>query len=282
MENQSKKITKRMLRTKLLLALIIAIIMIPLIVLYCIFGDTSPKTKLYDKTVSQPVEETSQPAAEPETQEEQQTTQPVSEPSTTSTDAPKTAQIFSITDTDNWFLAIINTEHPLPDGYVPTLSAVIETSNIQIDSRISSYYSQMYLAAKQSGCILTPYSAYHTYSLQESTYSRKVNYYINQGLSSEQAKEKASQSVLPAGCSEHNAGISVDIVSASTDFANTKEYLWLCENAQDYGFILRYPENKTDITGVNFEPWHWRYVGTEAAKEIKKSGQCLEEYLGLT
>lgn len=280
MKTQSKKVTKRMLRTKLLLALIIAAIMIPLIVLYCILGDTTPKTKLYDKAVTQPAEETSQLVIEPETQEEQQTTQPSSEPSASAV-AAKTAQIFSVTDPDNWYLAIINTDHPLPDEYVPTLSAAIETSNVQIDARISSYYSQMYNAAKQDGCILTPYSAYHTYSLQESTYSRKVNYYINQGLSSEQAKEKASQSVLPAGCSEHNAGLSVDIVSASTDFANTKEYLWLCENAQDYGFILRYPENKTDITGVNFEPWHWRYVGTEAAKEMKKSGQCLEEHLGL-
>lgn len=139
----------------------------------------------------------------------------------------------------------------------------------------------MYAAAKLSGCVLTPYSGYHTYALQETTYTRKVNFYVNKGMSAEEANQKASAQVLPAGCSEHNAGLSMDIVSASSDFINTKEYKWLCENAHNYGFILRYPEDKTAITGMNFEPWHWRYVGTQAAKEMKEKNQCLEEYLGL-
>ena len=139
----------------------------------------------------------------------------------------------------------------------------------------------MYAAAKLSGCVLTPYSGYHSYALQETNYNRKVNFYVNQGISAEEANQKASAQVLPAGCSEHNAGIAMDIVSASSDFINTKEYKWLCENAHNYGFILRYPEDKTAITGMNFEPWHWRYVGTQAAKEMKEKNQCLEEYLGL-
>ena len=76
-------------------------------------------------------------------------------------------------------------------------------------------------------------------------------------------------------------GFAMDIVSASADFVSTKEFSWLLEHAHEYGFILRYPENKTDITGVMYEPWHWRFVGKEAAAEMHQSGQCLEEYLGV-
>lgn len=76
-------------------------------------------------------------------------------------------------------------------------------------------------------------------------------------------------------------GFAMDIVSASADFVSTKEFSWLLEHAREYGFILRYPENKTEITGVMYEPWHWRYVGKEAAAAMHQSGQCLEEYLGI-
>ena len=171
--------------------------------------------------------------------------------------------------------------NPLPDKYTPSLSDAVDGSTVKLDSRVSEHYREMYNAAKQAGCILTPYSGYHSYSLQESTYNRKFNYYISQGYSEEQATAETQRKTLPAGCSEHNAGICIDIVSASSDFVNTKEYQWLCDNAANYGFILRYPENKQEITGVNYQPWHWRYVGVEAAKEMAQSGQCLEEYLGI-
>ena len=134
-------------------------------------------------------------------------------------------------------------------------------------------------AAKKDGCILTPYAGYCSVSRQNDNYNRKVNYYKNQGLSDDDAAAKARTFILPGGYSEQNLGLSMDIVSASSDFASTKEFSWLVKNAQDYGFILRYPENKTDKTGMNYQPWHWRYVGKEAAKAMNKSGLCLEEYL---
>lgn len=99
------------------------------------------------------------------------------------------------------------------------------------------------------------------------------------GLLKDLDETKARTFILPGGYSEQNLGLSMDIVSASSDFASTKEFSWLVKNAQDYGFILRYPENKTDKTGMNYQPWHWRYVGKEAAKAMNKSGLCLEEYL---
>lgn len=286
MENGKKKgISKRTLRTKLILLIVLAVIMIPLIILYKSVGDTTPKIKLYNRNEAsstaeeETIEEAVAAVAEPVTEEPQTTEAQTQAPAAKS--AKKEATVVSVTDSENWSIAIINTKYPLPDSYAPTLSNAIDGSNIQLDSRVSEHYSQMYAVAKQAGCVLTPYSGYHTYTLQENTYKRKVNYYVNQGMSDEEAAAKAQQQVLPAGCSEHNAGLSMDIVSASSDFVNTKEYKWLCENAQNYGFILRYPEDKTSITGVNFEPWHWRYVGEKAAKEMKENNQCLEEYLGL-
>lgn len=280
MENNNKKgISKRTLRTKIILLVILAVIMVPLIILYKSVGDTTPKIKLYDRNQTENSSEN----------QEAQTTEPQTEPvieepqavPETKTAEKKPATIIPITDAEKWNLAIINTKYPLPDSYAPTLSNAINGSNIQLDSRVSERYAEMYAAAKLSGCVLTPYSGYHSYALQETNYNRKVNFYVNQGISAEEANQKASAQVLPAGCSEHNAGLAMDIVSASSDFINTKEYKWLCENAHNYGFILRYPEDKTAITGMNFEPWHWRYVGTQAAKEMKEKNQCLEEYLGL-
>lgn len=284
MENNNKKgISKRALRTKIILLVILAVIMIPLIILYKSIGDTTPKIKLYDRNQTESSsenqeEQTAEPQTEPQT--EPAAEEPQAVPEKTAAEK-KPATVIPITDAEKWSLAIINTKYPLPDSYAPTLSNAINGSNIQLDSRVSEHYAEMYAAAKLSGCVLTPYSGYHTYALQETTYNRKVNFYVNKGMSAEEANQKASAQVLPAGCSEHNAGLAMDIVSASSDFINTKEYKWLCENAHNYGFILRYPEDKTAITGMNFEPWHWRYVGTQAAKEMKEKNQCLEEYLGL-
>lgn len=286
MENNNKKgISKRTLRTKIILLVILAIIMIPLIILYKSVGDTTPKIKLYDRNQTESPsesqeEQTKDPQPQPEPQPEPVKEEPQAVPETKAAEK-KPATVIPITDAEKWNLAIINTKYPLPDSYAPTLSNAINGSNIQLDSRVSERYGEMYAAAKLSGCVLTPYSGYHSYALQETTYNRKVNFYVNQGISAEEANQKASAQVLPAGCSEHNAGLAMDIVSASSDFINTKEYKWLCENAHNYGFILRYPEDKTAITGMNFEPWHWRYVGTQAAKEMKENNQCLEEYLGL-
>ena len=280
MENNNKKgISKRTLRTKIILLVILAVIMVPLIILYKSVGDTTPKIKLYDRNQTENSSENQEAqTTEPQTEPVSEEPQAVPE---TKTAEKKPAAIIPITDAEKWNLAIINTKYPLPDSYAPTLSNAISGSNIQLDSRVSERYAEMYAAAKLSGCVLTPYSSYHSYALQETNYNRKVNFYVNQGISAEEANQKASAQVLPAGCSEHNAGLAMDIVSASSDFINTKEYKWLCENAHNYGFILRYPEDKTAITGMNFEPWHWRYVGTQAAKEMKEKNQCLEEYLGL-
>lgn len=275
---ENKKISKKALKMKFIMLVFLAALMVVLTL-----GYVATKGKKADK--SKP-EQTTAAVQEVETQavalsetSEENTSDTTAADNTNKDDRKNT--VIAITDQENWFLAIINSEHPLPDKYAPTLASVIDSSDVKLDSRVAEKYKQMYTDAKQAGCVLAPYSGYHTFAAQDSSYQRKYNYYLNQGNSEDEAKRLASQKVLPAGCSEHNAGIAMDIGSASVDFQKTKEFQWLSDNAANYGFILRYPEGKTDITGVSYEPWHWRYVGEKAAKEMKASGQCLEEYLGL-
>lgn len=182
---------------------------------------------------------------------------------------------------DKWELTVVNLSYCLPEGYEPKLAAAVEGSSVQLDERVAPQYAAMYAAAKADGCTLTPYSGYRSYTRQKDNFNRKVEYYKGQGFSEADAILKTRERILPAGHSEHNMGFAMDVVSASADFVSTKEYSWLLQHAHEYGFILRYPENKTQITGVMYEPWHWRYVGEKAAKDMQKSGQCLEEYLGL-
>ena len=156
-------------------------------------------------------------------------------------------------------------------------------SSERMDSRAAAAYDDMYEAAKADGYRLTPCSGYRSYSTQKRLYNEFVNDYISAGKTEAEAHDLASKRRNPPGSSEHNLGICMDIICAasSANFQNTSEYEWLCENAHKYGFILRYPEDKVSVTGVKFEPWHWRYVGVENAQAIKDSGLCLEEYLGI-
>ena len=127
-------------------------------------------------------------------------------------------------------------------------------------------------------------SSYRSTSKQKKLFNDKIKEYKNKGYSDEEAYKEASYWVLIPGTSEHETGLSVDIVSIDNQVLDenqekTKEQKWLMENSYKYGFILRYPTNKKDITGVNYEPWHYRYVGKENALQIKKLNVCLEEYI---
>lgn len=116
-------------------------------------------------------------------------------------------------------------------------------------------------------------SAYRSEATQQSLWYRRLNSYIEAGYSAETARAMVAQSVALPGTSEHHLGLAVDIS------AGTAVHTWLAENSWKYGFILRYPEGKTDITGIIHEPWHYRYVGEELAKELFDLGLCLEEYM---
>lgn len=183
-------------------------------------------------------------------------------------------------DESNWQLTLVNSGYRIPDSYSPDLVYVCGSGE-RLDRKIASHYEEMYRAAAADGVTLTPCSGYRSYETQERNYNRKIEFFEGQGYSREEAKVKAATIIMPPGSSEHNLGYAMDIVCVEEWFEDTAEFRWLQENAADYGFILRYPKDKQDITKVIYEPWHWRYVGVENAKAIKSSGLVLEEYLGV-
>ncbi len=183
----------------------------------------------------------------------------------------------------DWRLILVNRDYILPDGYMPDLAPCItdDPDSLKLDSRVAPYYNEMYLAALDDGVELTPVSGYRSVTRQKNNFENKIQKYMDDGYGKTEATQMAATIILPPGTSEHNAGLAMDICSLYESFENTDEFRWLSENADDYGFILRYPEDKQDITKIIYEPWHWRYVGVDAAKAMKASGQCLEEYLGV-
>ncbi|MBQ1994598.1 MAG: D-alanyl-D-alanine carboxypeptidase family protein, partial [Clostridia bacterium] len=181
----------------------------------------------------------------------------------------------------NPYLVVVNAKRAADETYKPVLTEIFDTG-YYMEEGVTPYYEEMYTAAKKDGITLTPYSAYRSYERQKNNYINLTKQYKSQyKLSEEDAARKAATVILPPGTSEHNLGLAMDICNTRDDFANTKEFKWLTENAHKYGFILRYTAEKQDITGIVPEPWHWRFVGVEYAEAIKESGLCLEEYLGI-
>ena len=191
--------------------------------------------------------------------------------------------VYANVDIDDWKMILVNRDYILPDNYEVKLAPSItdDPDSLKLDYRVAPHYNEMYLAALEDGITLTPVSGYRSVERHERNFENKISKYMDQGYGKIEATQMAATIILPPGTSEHNAGLAMDIISLEQNFEETKEFRWLNENAADYGFILRYPEDKQDVTKIIYEPWHWRYVGVEAAKEMKASGQCLEEYLGV-
>ena len=189
-----------------------------------------------------------------------------------------------------WSLLLTNVSHPLPEGYAPELADVGSNSRNgtqYMDARVADAMAQMIAAAKADGIELVVRSAYRSTAEQTTLFNSMKQSYLDQGMSEEQALAETKKWRNMPGTSEHETGLSADIVGAADLNADLVPGLserdwavWLKEHAADYGFILRYPSDKTDITGTSFEPWHYRYVGVEDAKKIMAQGISLEEYLG--
>lgn len=179
-------------------------------------------------------------------------------------------------------LFLVNRDYIISADYTPKLVHSIggDSNRDNLDYRVAPHFKAMYLAAQKDGITLTPVSGYRSYATQKRNFENKIQTYMNNGNSKVAATQKAATIILPPGTSEHNVGIAMDIISLEQSFENTKAFAWLQANAADYGFILRYPKDKVDVTKIIYEPWHWRYVGVDNAKKIKASGLTLEEYLG--
>ncbi len=177
-----------------------------------------------------------------------------------------------------WELTLVNFNNKIPDGYEITLKNI--DASRQFDSRAIGYLNSMVSDARKAGATnLWSQSTYRSVETQKSIYNNKVNQFLKQGKSEEEAKRLTEQTINKPGYSEHNLGLAVDFNYVNYDFENTKAFSWLVENAENYGFILRYKKEKESITNVKYEPWHWRYVGVENAKEMNRLNMCLEEYV---
>lgn len=174
---------------------------------------------------------------------------------------------------------LLNRYYRLPDGYEPKLAEAVKGSGVKLDYRVAPYYQEMYNAALTDGITLTPVSGYRSYARQKRNFENRIALYESKGFTKAEAALKTSEVILLPGTSEHNAGLAMDICSLEVSFENSKEFAWLQAHAHEYGFIMRYPENKTHITKITYEPWHYRFVGVELAAELKATGLVLEEYL---
>lgn len=181
-----------------------------------------------------------------------------------------------------WYLTLVNYDHPMQDGYVPQLSEVRD--GYSVDSRIVDAAKEMLNAASAEGLNIIVCSAYRSVDYQKQVFNTSMGDRLQSGMSYLEAYQDTAKSVAVPGTSEHALGLALDLISNQYSGLNekqqeTKEAKWLAENCHKYGFILRYPPEKTDITGIIYEPWHYRYVGVEDATKIMQLGITLEEYL---
>ena len=184
-------------------------------------------------------------------------------------------------DSSDWRLVLVNKQHPIPDDYSFSLGVIKD--NMRCDKRIIADTIAMLQAAKEDGITLLIQSPYRTDDRQENNFNKKIKMYMSQGYSYMDAYKATSQVVTVPGASEHQIGLALDITSDTytlleRGFGDTEAGKWLAEHSCEYGFILRYPEGKEYITSIIYEPWHFRYVGKEAATVIMQENICLEEF----
>ena len=185
-------------------------------------------------------------------------------------------------ETRPWYLMLVNQSHPMEDGYVPELANIDDAH--QVDARVLEPLQNMLKAASHEGYSLYVCSAYRSVDRQKELFNESMIDYVNQGMTYYEAAIETAKSIAWPGESEHATGLAMDIVSS--DYAGldekqgeTDDQKWLMEHCYEYGFILRYPKDKSEDTGIIYEPWHYRYVGVEAALAIRDQGVTLEEYL---
>lgn len=181
------------------------------------------------------------------------------------------------------YLMLVDKFNPVDSKLANTLE-LTEVQGKLVEAQAGRQLRMLLKEAAEAGINLRIISAYRSFEYQQMLWEREVSHEMWGGLDYENAVAKVARTLALPGSSEHNTGLAVDIGRAedtdvSDDFYRTTESRWLCANAAKYGFILRYPRMKEHITGIDFEPWHYRYVGTEAAELITKSGVCLEEFL---
>ena len=231
-----------------------------------------------EEPAEQPVEQTVEALTRsPASAVEAQPLEPAEVPEEVPAEMPEAA-----VEEDAWQLRLVSAAHPLPEDFeVPELTKL--KGGHAIDSRVYPALQQMMDDCRAAGLNPVICSSYRTHDKQEELFQKKVNTLRKQGYSQEEAETEAARWVARPGTSEHETGLAVDIVDKSYQLLDEKQeqtpvQQWLMAHCAEYGFILRYSVEKSDLTGIGYEPWHYRYVGVEAAKAITEQGLCLEEY----
>ncbi len=179
---------------------------------------------------------------------------------------------------------LVNPWNTVPEGY--KVEVIQSYDNYKVSKEIDAALRKMMKDCKAAGYNPKICSGYRTHATQVTLYNNKVNKLIKQGYSRAEAEIEAAKHVAVPGTSEHQLGLAVDIVDRAYQVldeaqAQRPTQKWLMKNSWKYGFILRYPPEKTEITGIIYEPWHYRYVGEELARELHELDICLEEYLDM-
>lgn len=174
------------------------------------------------------------------------------------------------------FLVLVNDEVPLPDNWEVTPSFIGDET---VDTRIYNKLSAMFQAAADDGVDLWVCSGYRSVEDQEKVLNREVELHMNEGMSEDEARQLSLRTIARPGHSEHHTGFVVDLNDVSDNFEETDAYQWLNRHAAEYGFVQRYRTDKVDITGIDNESWHYRYVGVGNAQEMERLDMCLEEYV---
>ena len=186
------------------------------------------------------------------------------------------------TEETPWNLVLVNGSHPMEEGYVPQLTEI--EPGYSVDTRVANSVRKMLADAEEEGLHIQICSAYRSIERQKEVFGQSMKERVKDGMDYWKAYEETTLNVAIPGTSEHALGLALDLISNSyteldEEQEQTPEAKWLAQNCHKYGFILRYPSNKTNITGITYEPWHYRYVGKEHAAEIMEKGITLEEYL---
>ena len=199
---------------------------------------------------------------------------PTQTPTPTPEPTPEPTPSYPDVDINSWEYVIANADNNIGD-YEPVVTAM---ENGQFfDSRAADALDEFIEAARAEGISVYLSSTYRTYSTQSYLYQNKISQY---------GEEIAKTIVAPPGTSEHQLGLAADITDRYYQFKDesledTELYKWMSAHCAEYGFIVRYPKDKTEETGIMYEPWHFRYVGVEAATYIMENGLILEEFVAL-
>lgn len=251
--NKKKQLNKR----KIAIVILIIIIVITLIV-------KKSKNKTTVETTTNQVEQTTSEQEENKVEEEQVNEQ-----------AQEQQPEKEITD---WRLTLANYENLLPENFTVKVENIDKTR--QFDARAIGELNDMMNQMKKDGITnIWVQSAYRSVARQKELYDASVKKYLQEGKTQEEAETLTNEYINKPGSSDHNLGLAVDFNKVDNGFEKLDGFKWLQKNAENYGFVLRYPKDKEDITKISYESWHWRYVGVENAKKMNELNMCLEEYI---